>query len=230
MAVRLRLAPSLTGPAIAVAVGVALAPSCLNGVAWVHIRLPFVLALILIAGSRWEGLGPRSAIALGTVMLALVAARGATFERLSNLHNVEMQELASVLVDLPQGARLLPLQQDGDKRIWHVQAYAVVQRQAFDPTLFQGVHNLVVLPEWRSSSIAEGESVPVQLALWAQEENEAWIEHWRSTELGYLEDWPAKFDYVLLTGPVGRPARAVADRCDAVAASRTLQMTRAREA
>jgi len=59
--VRLRLAPTLVGPAIAVAAGVALAPSCLDGVAWVHVRLPFVLVLILIAGSRWEGLAPRSA-------------------------------------------------------------------------------------------------------------------------------------------------------------------------
>ena len=205
-AVRLRLAPSLVGPVIAVAVGVALAPSWLNGVAWVHIRLPFVLALILIASSRWEGLGPRPALAVGAVVLALVAARSAAFDRFAEIHNIEMQDLASTLADLPPGARLFPMQQEGDNRIWHVQAYAVVQRQAFVPTLFQGVHNLEVLPEWHDSSIAAGQSVPVQLALWALNGDEAKTDHWSSTELAFLEDWPAKFDHVLLIGPVDQAA------------------------
>ena len=98
------------------------------------------------------------------------------------------------------------MHQEGDKRIWHVQAYAVVRRGAFDPTLFQGVHDLVVLPEWRSSAIAEGQAIPVRFALWALTDGETWMDRWSSTEMAYLENWPEKFDCVLLTGPVGRPA------------------------
>lgn len=204
--VRLRLAPALMGPVIAVAIATVLAPSWLNGVAWVHVRLPFVLVLIVIAGSRWEGLRPRSAAAIGAIVLALVAARSATFERLSAVHNADMGDLTATLADLPLGARLMPLARDGDNRVWHVQAYAVVQRQAFVPTLFQGVHSLLVLPEWRNASIAAGRSVPIELAMGILDPDEAPTMRLAPQERAFLEDWPEEFDYVLLTGPIDGPA------------------------
>lgn len=138
-------------PFLMLLLAAALAPVWLNGVAFVHIRLPFVVLAVLIAGTSWHGLSARQGAALVVVFAALIGIRSLQFERFAAVNDREIGDLETVLQALPPGSRLLPLRAPGQQemqRLWHAQAYAVTQRQSFVPTLFQGVHALHVRPQW----------------------------------------------------------------------------------
>ncbi len=189
---RLGLAPSMRGPLIALGLAALLAPLWLNGVAYSHIRLPFVVAVLLIAGTDWQGLDRSGSLRLAVLCLMLVAFRGLAFERAAAGFSAEMADLQVVLREVPAGARVLPLRSPGhmrDRAHWHVQAYAVTLRDAFVPTLFQGVHAIRVLPPWLDSSHPQLFGPDIRLA-------EAALH--QISPIGFLNRWPEKFNLALL--------------------------------
>lgn len=201
---RLVLAPPMLGPVLALAAGVLLAPSFLNGVALVNIRFPFAFCVVLFAASRWEGLPRRAAVALTVAVLALIGLRGLQFERGAAVHSAQMADLSETLTRLPSGARLLPLF-EGDwpeERFLHTQDYAVVQRDAFVPTLFQGVHAITVLPEWRTYSHPLLGIMSLDIAL-RPEPTTVYFEGFPPVEV--LIDWRRKFTHVILLGKAEGP-------------------------
>ena len=173
----------------------------LNGVASVHIRLPFAVFVMLIAGSRWNGLTRRGVATVGLVVLALVVARSVAFERMAARHEAEMRLLTETLARVPPGARVLPVSQGNlPLQLWHVASYTVVQRDAFVPDLFQGTHNFEVQPDWRSYSVPFLEGpVPLEGAIGALRADPDWT----TGRWIFLRDWNRKFTHVLLIGPVG---------------------------
>lgn len=141
----------ILAPFLVLLVAASLAPGWLNGVAFVHIRLPFVVLAVLIAATSWHDLSARQGTVLIMVFAALIGVRSLQFERYAATNDAEIRDLNTVLQDLPLGSRLLPLRapgQEGRNRLWHAQAYAVISRQSFVPTLFQGVHALHVRQRW----------------------------------------------------------------------------------
>ncbi len=141
----------IVGPFLMLLLAAALAPVWLNGVAFVHIRLPFVVLAVLIAGTSWQGLSTRQGAILIAVFAVLIGVRSLQFERYAAMNDREIGDLETVLQAVPPGSRLLPLRAPGQQqmqRLWHAQAYAVTLRQSFVPTLFQGVHALHVRPRW----------------------------------------------------------------------------------
>lgn len=191
---RLTLAPAMRGPVIALAVATLLAPTWLSGVALVHIRLAPLLVAALLAGTAWQGLSRGGAIRLCLIAACLLALRGAAFERFARDYSGEVAQLSTLLTQLPRGSRLLPVRREGeeqDRRLWHVEAHAVMQRDAFVPTLFQGTHSFEVKRPWLASSEPSGFAVDERRLLLVRPDL-------RNGFFRYLEDWPAKFTHVLL--------------------------------
>lgn len=141
----------IVAPVLVLLLAAVAAPMWLNGVAYVQIRLPFVVLAVLIAGTRWRDVSPRQAAILVAVFATLIGVRSVQFEHYAAMNDREIHDLETVLAGLPPGSRLLPLRapgHEGMRRLWQAQAYAVTLRQSFVPTLFMGVHALNVRPEW----------------------------------------------------------------------------------
>lgn len=165
---RLVLSPKAKGPVIALAIAAALAPSFLNGVGYVHIRIPVLLVALLIAGTAWRGLSPRLTQLLFVGFVLVVAGRSVAFERFAAKHERDIQDMFSVAEQIPAGARVLPLRAPGrhlDARFYHIQGYLVYSRDVFVPTLFQGVHALRVKDEWQKHAEHDVFSIDLRLIL-----------------------------------------------------------------
>ncbi|WP_068113036.1 hypothetical protein [Tropicimonas marinistellae] len=200
---RLVVAPLAIGPAIAILTVGLLAPYWLNGVALIHLRLPFVGLLVVFAATDWCGLSRRSAVMLSLVVAAILGARAASFEAASRRYSQDVADFLAVTEALPPAARLLPLRTRGkslDRRLWHIDAFAVARRDAFSPLLFQGVHQLDIRPALLES--AHPQLFPLGLRH-AHRALETGVE-----EPVFLQDWDEKFTYAILLDPLDETAAA----------------------
>jgi hypothetical protein len=191
---RLRLHPRARGPVIALAVAMVLAPSWLNGVALVHIRVPVVLVALLLAGTAWQGLSMRHAQLLAVAFATLIAARGLAFERFAAGYNADIADMLAAAEALPEGARVLPLRApgfQGDRRFFHVQGLLVAERDVFVPTLFQGTHELSVHERWSDHAEPVQSSVDLRWVLQPEFRKE------RRRPV-FTIDWERKFTHALL--------------------------------
>ena len=190
--IRLVVANAAIGPGLIVLVVGLLAPFLFYSVGYTNIRWPVVGVLVLIAGSDWQGLSRRQAMVLTVAVVALLGIRGASFEAAARRYSADVADYLTATEALPPGARLLPLRSPGqmpDVRFWHLNAYAVIKRQAFVPMLFQGVHDLQVLPKWAASTHAQGVPPDILLVRDALTGKAVWP---------YLDDWTKKFTYAIL--------------------------------
>lgn len=144
------------GALIALTVAACLSPSWLNDVAYVHIRIPFIIIALMFAASQWQGLSTRTGHVLAFIITIAITARAAQIEEITAKHDTEVRDFIETIEHLPEGARLLPVRAAGnefkDVRLSHLQAYAVIERNAYVPTLFQGVHVLSIREQWRHIS------------------------------------------------------------------------------
>jgi hypothetical protein len=196
---RLVLAQQMRGAVIALALAAICAPHWLNGVAMVDIRAPALLGAVLIAGSRWEGLGRRQAIALTTVFAALILARGIAFDRFAARYEADVADMFSATEALPAGARLLPLRgpgMEGDVRFFHLQGLLVARREVFVPTLFQGVHALELRPEWAAYAHPALYAIAIRRLLGPETFPDSPV---------FAQDWEHKFTYALLMDKMPPP-------------------------
>jgi hypothetical protein len=72
----LHIARQMKGPLFAVLLLCLFIPASINGVDLVHIRFPFVLMIMLIAASRWQGLRQGVARMIATAIVAALFLRG----------------------------------------------------------------------------------------------------------------------------------------------------------
>ncbi len=204
--VRLIVAPQMKGPLIALTVAAVFCPYWLNGVAYVNLRLPFLVAVLLIASTRWMALDARKAVALAMVMAACIGLRAAQIERYTAHHDAEVRDFLQTVTDLPPGARLLPVRNNNhtsDPRVWHLQAYAVVANKVFIPTLFQGVHALKVRDEWLPISHPQWGAIA-----FAHLKNPTLLLD-NPLQTMFWRDWTHDFTHLVLFDPM--PAQDLAD-------------------
>jgi hypothetical protein len=191
---KLLVAPQMRGPLMALAVAAVLAPTWLNGVAFVHVRFAFIVAALLFASTRWRGLSQRQAQVLTVAILAILILRGVGFERYAAIHTDEMTDFIAATESIPAGERLLPVYnltpQRQVSRLWHIAANAVTYHEVFIPTLFQGVHALRVKPEWSSHAIAAGAPAPVHFL---DPETAR-----RFPAMEFVWNWQDKFTYLVM--------------------------------
>lgn len=197
---RLVFAPRLKGAATALIVAALLAPEWLNGVWGVHIRVPVFLVAVLVAGTAWRGLSPRTGALLCLAFGGLILARGIEFDRMADRYGNEVADLTQVTEALPAGSRVLSVRAPGyqpEARYYHFANHLVRLRDVFSPTLFQGTHTLYVKDRWAH------QVEPVQSAI-----DIRWLSRWVQAEYEtekipvIAQNWHTKFTHVLLLDPV----------------------------
>lgn len=201
---RLVLAPKALGPILALTVLSIAIPSVLDGVAFVHIRFPFVMVVVAIAGTSWHGADQRQALGVFLVFAVIAVGRSVSMEQFAARYSADVQNLSLVLADVPEGDRLLPVRMRSDPIDWHLQAYAVPQANAFVPTLFRGAHALQVNEPWHHMAAAQGKSLPAAFVF--DETHEA-----LSTVSGFWDNWEKDFTHVLAIGNLDEEMVASSD-------------------
>ncbi|MEN8196635.1 MAG: hypothetical protein ABFS30_08975 [Pseudomonadota bacterium] len=190
--------------------------------AWGHIwyadlRLPIVIALLLVAGLRPHNVGPKAMVVVISAALMLFAGRIYDISGEWRRADRDFAEFRSALSVIEPGAALLPVQKqnvpltDGETRFdhayWHMPVMAVVDRSAFVPTLFTDpAKQPVRAVEARAAMDAEF-GAPIELALLVDSA------HGGGAVVGgvgmkpFWVDWPVRYDYVLIThfGVKGNP-------------------------
>ena len=192
---RLVFAPQMRGPILALLLAGLCAPFWLNGVAFVHIRIPFLLVVLTIAATRWEGCSPMAGRLIALTVVSLVSLRAVQVEGITARHDAETRDFLATIATLPEGARLLPLRGPGmeaDVRLSHLQAYAVPTRNAYVPTLFQGVHLLELHEEWRDIAHPQWAAIDIRWAL--DPTRDAGIH----AQPQFWRDWTAQFTHAVL--------------------------------
>ena len=194
---KLRLNRRMKGPLVALAVLTLLAPATLNGVAYVHIRFPFVFLGLLFASMNWERLTTRQIMLLTGMVGALTLGRVVMVERLTVAHSQDVEQMNYILETIPPGSRILAVRnfsKNGSPRLWHMQAYAIPIANSFVPTLFIGTHALQLKPQWLDRSMAVGVSAPWDYLLETPSipANIPTLDTWT-----LLVDWNKKFTHVL---------------------------------
>jgi hypothetical protein len=214
----LRLAPAIWPAALATGLVAVALPSFLLGVYGMDFRLPLLVAMVLVAAlsvSAGVGRGMRHA-SLG-VLLLLVGGRAAQATVALREMDVQIAQMRQVLSVMPLGMRLLTIDtanrehrlRPGARTVsWHAPLVAVIDRDAFVPTLFGGILEVKPLPAMRRSTSPNGWRYPTLAAVMAgygQRDDP-------TVDLGdgfggriYWIGWEEKFDYVMIEHYGRRP-------------------------
>ena len=185
-------------------------PNVLDSTWGVDLRLPLMTAILFIGGLSLRSAGFELRVLATGCVAALVAAKSA--DSWVVLHRVDLQiaETRRVLAHLPRGTRLLLVNGDGRgtgtetvplSTVWHMPLVAVIDRDAFVPTLFSGLSTVHVRPQYRMSSTPNGLPItPAQLAEGDAESDVPGAERGDGAGGGrlYHFGWRQKFDYVLV--------------------------------
>jgi hypothetical protein len=117
-----------------------------------------------------------------------------------------------LLEKLPAGAKLMPIigEKNSKRRRYHSAAFAVVERQALIPTLFQGMHGLTVNASWENYATTTVPAVHMLYLTFDEAQNKYIFR--RSTPYSYTNNstlyynnWEEKFTHVLLINETDIP-------------------------
>ncbi|MEM1374267.1 MAG: hypothetical protein AAGF78_07795 [Pseudomonadota bacterium] len=205
----LSVAGPMRGPVLVLLVVVFLAPDWLAGVALIDLRFPFVFVLVMIAASRFDVSSRSQAGVIALCLLAAIGLRSAQIAEWWRIHDAEMRDVAQLLeMGVEPGDRVVPVRAEGAfgmARHWHVQAYATAHREAFIPTLFQGVHAVQLRDAWTDHATALMHANPA-CALFEGARDEVMLNEPYCRVEDYIADWPEKFTHVLAMEPLSEGA------------------------
>jgi hypothetical protein len=207
LAKRVRLAPEIWPACIPVAMAAAAMPHVVASTWGMDLRLPLFLVFLVIGGASLPQAAARRWPAVAVLFILLSAKSADAWVVLRQLDG-QIAETRRILAALPRGARLLVVnvagRGNGQERvpastIWHMPLVAVIDRDAFVPTLFNGLTTLRIRPAFRFSSTPNG--LPVTLAqLWqgfAAAVPTTDVSDGEGARLYWL-GWPKTFEYVLV--------------------------------
>ena len=167
---RLKLAPELFQIFLVVGVLSLCVPLRLFGVFGMDFRLPLLAAMLLLSAistTNRAGVFFRNTMLCGVILLT--AIRSALIS--SELGKVDLQiaELRQVISTMPRGMRLLtidvsrssnPMRSDSVHVSYHAPLVALIDRDAFVPTLFTGLGTVKPKPELEMLSTPDGDPYP----------------------------------------------------------------------
>lgn len=149
-------APALRWPLALLTVAALLMPTELLGVWGTDFRIPPFLAMLLVAGFRFERDIRRHVRVVVGIAVALFAWRVGDVSYEWHARDIQVRELRTALQNVRQGARVLFVQdpQDtplelplyGQQSYWHIGSLSVIDRAAFLPSLFTGHTQLSAAP------------------------------------------------------------------------------------
>lgn len=210
---RLTISRDIRLPLILLALLAVAMPFQMEG-AWGHIwyadlRLPSVIALLLVAAMRPRNVGPKLLVTVAAAATVLFAGRvydiSAEWRRVDR----DFAEFRAALHVIEPGAAILPVQEqnapltEGETRFdhayWHMAVMAVVDRSAFVPTLFTDPAKQPVRAAPGRAAMDTYFGAPIELALLTDSA------HGGNAVAGgvgmqpFWKDWPRRYDYVLIT-------------------------------
>jgi hypothetical protein len=204
------LAPSARIPLLVTALAALVLPAYLSGVWGVHLRLPTVVACLLVAAVDFRQAPWRPMPFVVGATLILVAIRTGEIAFEWRAFDRTVAELRQAVAVIEPGARLLPVEDDGalppnmsplyPKQHWHLPAIAVIERSVFLPTLFTGHTTIDAAPALRAIDTSVGDPIsPELLAMGADPAASPLplgyrLEHYMRA---YWIDWPRQFGYLL---------------------------------
>ena len=162
------------------------APTVASGVGFTHIRLPFVLLVLLIASMEPPEGARRAWVAMGVGAAMLVVTTGSVISEW-NRTDAQIASIREGLASLPANARLIALDDPEGIRtldISHAVAFAATDRDAFVPHLFSGGTLLWAKNGVRHLDAPQHGPVAIEKALsrWRGEAvtaNRFWASWWR---------------------------------------------------
>ena len=211
LAPRLRLAPGLWPAAALIWLASLAVPHLMDSTWGTDLRLPLVAAMLTLGALSWRPGAARvgfvriSGLAAVLLLVCVTSVDAWTALRAADRRIAETRR---VLAGLPPGARLLVVnaarghERDANpSTIWNLPLVAVIDHDAFLPTLFSGLSTVHVKPAWRMSSTPNGPPIsPVQL--WEGLRQDDIDGQERGDGLGggrlYHYGWVRKFGYVLV--------------------------------
>jgi hypothetical protein len=220
----MRLAPAIWPAALAVGLAAALMPNLLLSTWGLDLRFPLFTLMLLLGGLSFKPMPSWLASVALISVLGLVCFRSADTGRALLWLDRQIADGRAVLARLPVGARLLVVNAMPNKPgpyglpanvIWHMPMVAVIDRDAFLPTFFNGLTTVRVRPALRAASTPNGLPVTPE-QLW---------DGFGKTDAGtarlndnagaggavYWLGWPQKFDYLLVQRSGGDPGRLPPD-------------------
>ena len=205
------LAPSARVPILVTALAALVLPAYLSGVWGVHLRLPTVVACLLVAAVDFRRTAWRPMPFVIVATLVLVVIRTGSIADDWRAFDRTVAELRQAVAAIEPGAQLLPVEDDGalppnmsplyPKQHWHLPALAVIERSVFLPTLFTGHTTIAPAPALRPIDTPVGDPIsPRLLAMGADPALSPvplgfHLEHYMRA---YWIGWPRHFDYLLL--------------------------------
>ncbi len=218
---RLRLAPELFSIFLVVAVMSLCVPLRLLGVFGMDFRLPLLAAILLLSAiSPTERASEVFKASILCFIILVTAVRSTLIA--GGLREVDRQiaELRGVLSAMPKGMRLLTVDasQAGHERLppskrvtFHAPLVAVIDRDAFSPTLFTDIMTVKPKPEFKLSSTPNGYPYPVLADLidsYGASDPTGDLPSGKGGRV-YWMGWERHFDYVLVmhygSTPTGLP-------------------------
>jgi hypothetical protein len=207
LAPRLRLDRGVWPAGLAVALASAAVPHVLASTWGTDLRLPLLAVLLGLAAASFR-MGPGGRVVALAGLIALVGVKSADAWVVLHAQDAQFAAMRAVLADLPRGARLLVVTLDGHgtgreavpiSTRWHMPMVAVIEHDAFLPTLFTGLSTVHVRSAFLASSTPNGLPISPDQLRDGQAADGAAID--RGDGQGarlYHFGWPAKFDFVLL--------------------------------
>ncbi len=210
----LKIDPRMAVVCVGLLILMLIIPEHAFGIWGLHFRYGPAL-IILVAASLRFGPDARRARGIAFGLLAgILAVQGAN--GVANLRRTDayLSELRAGLVSLPEGARLLQAYEPGvEQRLAnHAGALAVIEANAYVPTLFTNTSPVAVRPEMRDMHLPAGLPLNAEDLRAAAKASlpPATDRHWSTA---YYFDWPRRFTHVLYVRRAGAPAPQIENAC-----------------
>ena len=190
--------------------------------AWGHIwyadlRLPIVIALLLVAALRPRNVGTKVAATVLCAGLVLFAWRIYDISDEWRRVDRDFAEFRAALGVVEPGAAILPVQKQNvplaggetrfDHAYWHMPVMAVVDRSAFVPTMFTDPAKQPVRAAPARLAMDTEFGAPIELALLLDSARGGEAVAGGVGMKPFWRDWPQRYDYVVIThfGARGNP-------------------------
>ncbi|MCG8547986.1 MAG: hypothetical protein MJE12_27630 [Alphaproteobacteria bacterium] len=218
-----QFAPALKVPVLLMAVAALMMPHVLSDVWLIDIRLPLVLACLVIAGIRFQPETVRAERTIASLAIVTVALRSIFVFEIWRPIDRQFNEFRTAVQAINDGASLLVVQDHDDvppgkiaqinSIYWHLGALGVIEKSIFYPHLFTGHTSVDVSPTRRIIDTPSG--TPISREVLAESVNPADTNYTIGQRFSryiwiFWDGWPNTFDYVLnvrfdnLTNPAPR--------------------------
>lgn len=212
--------PDMGWVCLAFLVLVAAMPVTFLGIWGFHLRYTALLLILIAASVKIRpvlSVSRRNALAIVSVAMFTLTFTNAAYQFRKVDHSAD--EFRVVLANLPQGSKLLSSFSSKEAKTafsQHAVSMAVIESQAFVPSLFTNTSLVDVTPAMVDFHLPQFDGLsPDQLRIAASAEAiPAENGYW---SLGFANDWPERWDYIVLFRTPGHPGLVDLPVCEVAA-------------